>query len=665
MAHVITRRITINLVTGVVLTFITVVGAILWMSGVQNQQARAGTVTMVEGGVSATEESVVALVNDYGWWQDAHDAYASNDAEFIDENIGASVYDTMIADTVAIISPGRVVRYAWIIEDYGLDVEDVFDLEIVNGIFRLTQGMPVESLSGRSGYVVVDGQVVLLGVSRIAPINELDAVKAGDLPLIVFGFVLTDELLQGLGESFLIDDLHLLLGEEAQEEQYAAFPEIVDIHGEMVGRFVWTPPAPGYEVLQSVFIPIALALVVFFIIVVSTASRTRAIAIALAKSSQDLQLSEQELAKQFTIVASEKERMEAIVSSVGEGLLVADPEGKIFMSNKAAVFIVGKTEEQIMGKDLSAVFNIKGAKASSPFAPILGVLKNKGSVKVEEASFVRDDGETVILSLTSTPVEVGGTLIGGIVVFHDVTEQKLIAAAKDQFITTAAHQLRTPLSGIRWAMNLILDGSVGDVPEEQKELIKKSYDSVNRLNLLINDLLNIDKLETKKKALEFAPTDINELLSGIIKDLQAQIERKKINIGFEVKDTDLHPELDRGSIQVVFQNLIENAIRYTKEGGNVSITVEKEADAVHVRVADSGIGIPRNQQKSIFTRFFRAGNAQLLEPDGSGLGLYITKEIVDRHGGNMSFESEEGKGTTFHVVLPLGPTKAKNSKKKA
>ena len=210
MAHVSTRRITINLVTGVVLTFITVVGAILWMSGVQNQQARAGTVTMVEGGVSATEESVVALVNDYGWWQDAHDAYASNDAEFIDENIGASVYDTMIADTVAIISPGRVVRYAWIIEDYGLDVEDVFDLEIVNGIFRLTQGMPVESLSGRSGYVVVDGQVVLLGVSRIAPINELDAVKAGDLPLIVFGFVLTDELLQGLGESFLIDDLHLL-----------------------------------------------------------------------------------------------------------------------------------------------------------------------------------------------------------------------------------------------------------------------------------------------------------------------------------------------------------------------------------------------------------------------------------------------------------------------
>ena len=172
---------------------------------------------MVEGGVSATEESVVALVNDYGWWQDAHDAYASNDAEFIDENIGASVYDTMIADTVAIISPGRVVRYAWIIEDYGLDVEDVFDLEIVNGIFRLTQGMPVESLSGRSGYVVVDGQVVLLGVSRIAPINELDAVKAGDLPLIVFGFVLTDELLQGLGESFLIDDLHLLLGEEAQK----------------------------------------------------------------------------------------------------------------------------------------------------------------------------------------------------------------------------------------------------------------------------------------------------------------------------------------------------------------------------------------------------------------------------------------------------------------
>jgi len=663
MARSITKRVTLNLIIGVVLTVLTVSGGVLWMAAAQNQQAREATVTMIEGGVSATEESVVALVNDYGWWQDAFDAYEVGDSEFIEENIGASVYDTMIADTAAIISTEKEVRYGWIIEDYGLVVDDVFSTETVNGIFRLAQGMPIQSLSGRSGYIVIDGQVLLLGVSQIAPINRLETIKPGDLPFIVFGFVLTDELLHNLGESFLIDDLRLLLGDEAKEEQYVNFPAIVDIDGVMVGRFVWTPPVPGYTVLQSVSLPIFLALLVFFIIVVSTASRTRKIAVALSNASQDLQASEQELAKQLMVVASEKERIEAIVSSVGEGLLVVGPEGRVFMSNKTASFILGKSEESMLGTELKAIFGVKGVKKLSPFAPVLDVLMKKQTVRVQEASFARDDGEMVILALTATPVDLEGSLIGGVIVFHDVTEQNLIAAAKDQFITTAAHQLRTPLSGIRWAMSLILDGSVGEVKEEQRELIKKSYDSVNRLNLLINDLLDIDKLETEKKTLNFVPVDIALLLKDILNELDGQISQKKIKVSFDPKVEGIEPELDKGSVQVVFQNLVENAVRYTKEGGEVRIEVEKEPKAVHVSVEDNGIGIPRNQQKSIFTRFFRAGNAQLMEPDGSGLGLYITKQIVDRHKGKMWFESEEGKGTVFHVTLPLLSKSKKNQKK--
>jgi len=667
MAHAIARRVTLNLVIGVVLTVLTVSGGILWMAAAQNQQAREATVTMIEGGVGATEESIETLANDYGWWQEAYEAYTRGDAEWLESNIGASVYDTYISDMAAIISPSGSLDYRWVNEEYGINPDAVLNNETIRGLLELVKDSPLESLAARHAYIQVDNSLILVGITHLTPYEDLPDVDVKTLPFVLHGYVLTEDLLQGLGESFLIEDLHILLGSEANDTKYLEFPEIFNLKGEMIGRFVWTSPTPGYLVLQSVTLPIALALLIFLIIVVSTASRTRKIAVALSKSSQDLQVSEQELAKQLTVVASEKERIEAIVSSVGEGLLVVGPEGKVFMSNKTSSFILGKSEELMLGADLKAVFGVKGAKKSSPFAPVLDVLAKRQTVRVEEASFTRDDGEMVILALTATPVDFDGSLVGGVIVFHDVTEQKLIAAAKDQFITTAAHQLRTPLSGIRWAMSLILDGSVGEVREEQKELIKKSYDSVNRLNLLINDLLNIDKLEIEKKSLSFVPVDISLLLKDILSELEGQISRKRIKITFDSEAEEMRPELDKGSVQVVFQNLVENAIRYTKEGGEVSIGVKKEPSSVHVTIRDSGIGIPRNQQKSIFTRFFRAGNAQLMEPDGSGLGLYITKQIVDRHKGKMWFESEESKGTTFHVTLPLSSksgTKPKRVAKK-
>ena len=193
---------------------------------------------------------------------------------------------------------------------------------------------------------------------------------------------------------------------------------------------------------------------------------------------------------------------------------------------------------------------------------------------------------------------------------------------------------------------------MGAMKNEQKILLSKSYESVNRLVELVNDLLNIDRIESGRMEFTFVPTNIVDILHTILADVMPQLDRKDIRAEFKPEPNLPELKLDQGSMRIVFQNLVENAIHYTPQKGLITVRAVAEGNAVRVSVKDTGIGIPHSQQKSIFGRFFRATNAVLAQPDGSGLGLYIVKQIVERHKGKIWFESDEGKGTTFHVVLP-------------
>ena len=231
--------------------------------------------------------------------------------------------------------------------------------------------------------------------------------------------------------------------------------------------------------------------------------------------------------------------------------------------------------------------------------------------------------------------------------------------AKSKFISVTTHQLRTPLSAIKWTFHMLLKENLGKVTSEQKDFLQKGYDSTQRMIAIVNDLLNVDFIEADKSDYNFLPTKIVELMEGVIFEFKIPAESKKLDFKF-IKPQNLLPDLkiDPVKISMVLENLIDNAIKYCPDKSKVTIYLKDDrintADgSVEVVVADTGIGIASADRDKIFHRFFRAPNAIKIKTDGSGLGLYIAKDIIERHGGQMWFESKEGAGSTFHFTLPL------------
>lgn len=227
---------------------------------------------------------------------------------------------------------------------------------------------------------------------------------------------------------------------------------------------------------------------------------------------------------------------------------------------------------------------------------------------------------------------------------------------KSKFVSIVAHQLRTPLSGVKWALKMLMDGDVGKITDEQIEFTGKAYDSNERMIRLVNDMLCIDKLESGEFRYSFRKINLFDILDTVLYDLYKTVEKKKIAISIVGVPRESFPLVlaDDEKIHLVFQNLLENAVNYTPQGGSVKIDFQVNGEeSVTISVSDTGIGIPVSEQGSIYSRFFRASNATKVVVDGSGLGLYIMREVIMKHGGKVGFESAEGKGTTFHFTLSI------------
>ncbi len=226
---------------------------------------------------------------------------------------------------------------------------------------------------------------------------------------------------------------------------------------------------------------------------------------------------------------------------------------------------------------------------------------------------------------------------------------------KSEIISVVAHQLRTPLSAVKWTLKMLLDKDAGDINKEQSDLLAKGFESNERMILLINDMLAVDRLESGKLKYTFIPVQFEDLVQDMIRSLLPLATQKKIRVEF-TSSKELLPKIkiDPDKMRDVLQNLIDNAIKYTKNESTVFVGVAMEGEEeLHFWVKDSGIGIPEGEKDKIFSRFYRAENAMHTATEGSGLGLFIAQSVVKRHGGKVWFESVEGSGTTFHVLLPL------------
>jgi len=227
-------------------------------------------------------------------------------------------------------------------------------------------------------------------------------------------------------------------------------------------------------------------------------------------------------------------------------------------------------------------------------------------------------------------------------------------AIKSEFVSVAAHQLRTPLTGIKWSYLALLEKETGSLNPEQKKIIEEGLEAIDYAIDTTNDLLNTARLEEGKTTISPEEQPIGPVIQEILKQHEPVIKEKKIKMNIDFPfSSPLSLKFDKEKISIVFDNIFANAVKYTPEGGSIELKAFREKDAVVFKIKDSGIGIPKAEQEKVFSKFFRAKNAVSFQTSGSGLGLYVAKNIVEKHGGEISLESEEGAGTTVAFSLPV------------
>ena len=235
-----------------------------------------------------------------------------------------------------------------------------------------------------------------------------------------------------------------------------------------------------------------------------------------------------------------------------------------------------------------------------------------------------------------------------------MAKRKINEKIKKDFVLLSIHKLKTPLSSIKLSLGMLLDGSFGKVSNEQKDIIKKIYQRNNMLIYLVNDLLNIVKIEGKARFQNKILVDFENLIQSVIDYNQEEIKKKKIVFKFKRPEIKLQNIiLDKEEVFLAIQNIFDNAVKYTLIGGEIMISLGSDSKNLNFKIQDSGIGIPEYEKEKLFTKFFRGSNAMKTETTGSGLGLFIAKDIIEKNHGKIWFESKENKGSIFFVTFPI------------
>lgn len=375
---------------------------------------------------------------------------------------------------------------------------------------------------------------------------------------------------------------------------------------------------------------------------------------------------EEQVTKKTREISLSKMHVETIIENLINGLLEYDNSFRLLRINRPAEELLGVTRKEVLGKEILPKDMHKehwqtlvdvSYPALSPDAKKIRYtepLRNDANITEIKVSYPLERELQVI---TVPVIDSVGARQGFIKVIRDITREKTIARSKSEFISIAAHQLRTPLSAIKWILHMILDGDTGPLSKSQKELLSGGYDTNERMIHLVNDLLNVARIEEGRFGYKFVRNDIMKIVDSVVVAVKGFALSRKVSVDVKITSKPQLFVFDANKIMLAIQNIVDNAVKYTQANGAVTIEVDTDKESVVLCVQDTGIGIPSSQINRLFTKFFRADNAVRVQTDGSGLGLYLAKNIVLRHGGTLTVSSKEGAGTAFTLTLPMDERK--------
>jgi len=349
-----------------------------------------------------------------------------------------------------------------------------------------------------------------------------------------------------------------------------------------------------------------------------------------------------------------RQQEKVFLESIGDGLVAIDRSWNITLWNKAASLLSGWSSEEVLGKPFRQILKFVfegGLKENIKFIED-AMLYGEIHTMEDKTVLIRKDGREIPVADSASPIfDQSGIVSGAIIIFRDISKERELERAREEFSSLATHQLRAPVTVIKGYTEMLLEKT--KIIKEDKAMLEKIYQAAQNMNDLANALLNVSRIELGTLAVNPEPAYLPDIANIVIEELLPEAKKKQIkiekNYALEIPSINVDVKLSRA----IFHNLLSNAIRYTPEKGRVNLEIRQEGSDILIKVSDTGYGIPKDQQSKVFSKFFRADNIRNKVPEGTGLGLYIVKSIVEQSGGKIWFESEENKGTTFYITIPL------------
>ena len=376
----------------------------------------------------------------------------------------------------------------------------------------------------------------------------------------------------------------------------------------------------------------------------------------LKKHAEELQQQEKEASgtkRKYQETLVQKERTEAVLRSLAEGLVVVNQTGEVVFMNPAAEKMLGVNKHEQRGHPLS-----DGLKDEQ----LLSLVKGGAGEELEIQSSAKQDQTRRILRSSNAVVEdEGGKTVGMVSVLTDVTKQRELDRMKSEFVSNVTHELRTPIVAIQHSLGVMLHQAAGEVSEQQRNFLMIAERNIDRLNGMVNDLLDLAKLEARKMDLKRQAGSVQPVIRATMDTVDAWAKSKGVRLEQRVEEGLPELSLDPSRIEQVLSNLVGNAIKFTPKGGLISVSarLREGGQEVEVGVEDNGPGIAKEDLPKLFKKFGQVGNRTPGDVHGTGLGLAISKELVELHGGRIWVESDRGKGARFNFTLPVGKTEAK------